>query len=63
LRSATWRFATAEKFAAYASGGKTRFGPVRPDVNRYLKWALFEAVMRRSRRGAACYHLDHERTI
>src|SRR5207249_4750177 len=40
------RFATAEKLAAYAgttprvhaSGGKTRFGRLRPDVNRYLKW-------------------------
>jgi transposase len=46
------RFATAEKLAAYAgttprvhaSGGKTRFGPCRPDVNRYLKWAFVEAA-------------------
>jgi transposase len=46
------RFATAEKLAAYAgttprvhaSGGKTRFGPSRPDVNRYLKWAFVEAA-------------------
>jgi transposase len=46
------RFATAEKMAAYAgatprvhaSGGKTRFGPSRPDVNRYLKWAFVEAA-------------------
>ena len=46
------RFATAEKLAAYAgttprvhaSGGKTRFGPSRPDVNRYLKWAFLEAA-------------------
>ncbi len=46
------RFATAEKLAAYAgtsprvhaSGGKTRFGPPRPDVNRYLKWAFVEAA-------------------
>jgi transposase len=46
------RFATAEKLAAYAgttprvhaSGGKIRYGPVRPDVNRYLKWAFFEAA-------------------
>ena len=46
------RFATAEKLAAYAgttprvhaSGGKTRFGPSRPDVNRYLKWAFIEAA-------------------
>jgi len=42
----------AEKLAAYAgttprvhaSGGKTRFGPSRPDVNRYLKWAFGEAA-------------------
>ena len=41
-----------EKLAAYAgatprvnaSGGKTRFGPSRPDVNRYLKWAFVEAA-------------------
>ena len=46
------RFATAEKLAAYAgttprvhaSGGKARFGRLRPDVNRYLKWAFVEAA-------------------
>ena len=46
------RFARAEKLAAYAgatprvhaSGGKTRFGPSRPDVNRYRKWAFVEAA-------------------
>ncbi len=46
------RFATAEKLASYAgttprvhaSGGKTRFGRLRPDVNRYLKWAFVEAA-------------------
>ncbi|HEX2648008.1 MAG TPA: IS110 family transposase [Candidatus Dormibacteraeota bacterium] len=46
------RFATAEKLAAYAgttprvhsSGGKTRYGHLRPDVNRYLKWAFVEAA-------------------
>ena len=46
------RFATAEKLASYAgttprvhaSGGKTRFGPSRPDVNRYLKWAFVKAA-------------------
>src|SRR5437870_6848945 len=46
------RFHTAEKLAAYAgttprvhaSGGKSRFGPSRPDVNRYLKWAFVEAA-------------------
>src|SRR6059036_312890 len=46
------RFARAEKLAGYAgttprvrsSGGKTRYGPLRPDVNRYLKWAFIEAA-------------------
>lgn len=46
------RFPTGEKLAAYAgttprvhsSGGKTRYGPLRPDVNRYLKWAFIEAA-------------------
>lgn len=46
------RFATAEKLAAYAgttprvhsSGDKTRFGKLRSDVNRYLKWAFVEAA-------------------
>ncbi len=46
------RVARAEKLAGYAgttprvhaSGGKTRFGPSRPDVNRYLKWAFVEAA-------------------
>ncbi len=46
------RFASTEKFAAYggttprvhASGGKTRFGPLRSDVNHYLKWAFVEAA-------------------
>jgi transposase len=46
------RFATAEKLAGYSgttprvksSGGKTRFGQLRPDVNRYLKWAFVEAA-------------------
>lgn len=45
------RFATAECFASYsgttprvhASGDKTRYGKLRPDVNRYLKWAFIEA--------------------
>ena len=52
------RFAGAEKLAAYAgttprvhaSGGKTRFGPARSDVNRYLKWAFVEAA------NAICLH-------
>ena len=46
------RFATAEKLAGYAgttprvhaSGGTTRVGPARPDVNRYRKWAFVEAA-------------------
>ncbi len=46
------RFPTGEKFASYAgkvprvhsSGGRTYYGKVRPDVNRYLKWAFTEAA-------------------
>jgi transposase len=46
------RFPDAEHLATYAgttprvhsSGGKTRFGPTRSDVNRYLKWAFTEAA-------------------
>jgi len=46
------RFASAEHLAAYAgttprvhaSGDRTRYGRTRPDVNRYLKWALAEAA-------------------
>jgi len=46
------RFATAEKLASYAgkvprvnsSGGRTYYGRVHPDVNRYLKWAYTEAA-------------------
>jgi transposase len=45
------RFATAERLASYAgttprvhsSGDKTRYGRLRSDVNRYLKWAFVEA--------------------
>ena len=45
------RFASAGRLASYAgttprvhsSGGKTRYGKLRPDVNRYLKWAVIEA--------------------
>ena len=54
------RFPMDEKLAGYAgttprvrsSGGKTRYGPLRPDVNRYLKWAFIEAanVVCRTRR-------------
>ena len=46
------RFACAQRMASYAgttprvhsSGGKTRYGKLRPDVNRYLRWALVEAA-------------------
>jgi transposase len=46
------RFASGERLASYAgttprvtsSGGKTRYGPSRADVNRYLKWSLMEAA-------------------
>src|SRR5262245_46186564 len=46
------RFLSAERLAGYsgttprvhASGGKTRYGRLRPDVNRYLKWAYVEAA-------------------
>jgi len=45
------RFPDAEHLASYAgttprvhsSGGKTRYGKLRSDVNRYLKWAFVEA--------------------
>jgi len=45
------RFASAERFASYsgvtprvhASGGKVRYGRVRPDTNHYLKSAFSEA--------------------
>jgi len=46
------RFARSEQLAAYAgavprvheSGGHRRYGPLRSDVNRYLKWAFVEAA-------------------
>lgn len=46
------RFASAERYASYAgttprvhaSGGKVRYGRLRPDVNHYLKWAYVEAA-------------------
>ena len=45
------RFPSAEHLASYAgttprvqaSGGRVRYGRLRPDVNRYLKWAFAEA--------------------
>lgn len=52
------RFARGEQLAAYAgtvprvqeSGGRRRYGPVRSDVNTYLKWAFVEAA------NAICQH-------
>ncbi len=46
------RFASAEHMASYAgttprvhsSGDKLRFGRLRPDINRYLRWAFVEAA-------------------
>lgn len=46
------RFSRGERLASYcglvsredSSGGKIRFGPVRRDVNVYLKWAFVEAA-------------------
>jgi len=46
------RFAEAARLASYAgttprvkaSGDKLRYGQLRPDVNRYLKWAFIEAA-------------------
>ncbi len=46
------RYSSAGQFASYAgttprvhsSGGKTRYGSLRSDVNRYLKWAYVEAA-------------------
>lgn len=46
------RFPRAENLASYAgttprvhsSGGKTRYGQLRGDVNRFLKWAYMEAA-------------------
>lgn len=46
------RFPGADRFTAYAgttprikaSGGKVRFGRLRSDTNRYLKWAFIEAA-------------------
>ena len=46
------RFPSAQHLASYAgttprvnaSGGKTHYGQLRPDVNRYLKWAFLQAA-------------------
>jgi len=45
------RFSSPERLASYsgvtprvhASGGKVRYGRLRPDTNHYLKWAFSEA--------------------
>ena len=56
------RFGNAERFASYSgttprvysSGDKTRYGRLRADVNRYLKWAFVEAA------NVVCmHHLRH----
>jgi transposase len=55
------RFARADKLAAYggtvprihSSGGRTRYGQLRSDVNHYLKWALVEAA------NTVCLHRGH----
>lgn len=56
------RFPSAEHLAGYsgttprvqASGGRVRYGRLRPDVNRYLKWAFAEAA-----NAVAVNHLRH----
>jgi transposase len=63
------RFARPQEFASYAgttprvhaSGGKTRYGSLRPDVNRYLKWAFVEAANTscRVRRRYPHRHVSH----
>lgn len=78
------RFATAEKLARYAgkvprvssSGGRTYYGKVRLDVNRYSKWAFTEAanaiVLQQERRPDShvvclyqrvCRHKSHAKAI
>jgi len=55
------RFPDAAHLAGYAgttprvdaSGGKVRFGRLRPDVNHYLKWAYLEAA------NVICRHQQH----
>lgn len=67
------RFPSAAHLASYSgtvprvhsSGGKTRFGQLRGDVNRYLKWAFVEAAnvvsMNRRRRPARYVERLYER--
>jgi hypothetical protein len=51
---------TRLKNRIHASGGKVRLGPLRSDVNRYLKWAFFEAASTVSlnRRRCALRHVS-----
>lgn len=63
------RFPRPQELASYAgttprvhaNGGKTRHGPLRPDVNRYLKWAFVEAANTscRVRRRYPHRHVSH----
>jgi len=56
------RFPSAEHLAAYAgtvprvhaSGDKTRYGPLRNDINHYLRWAFVEAA-----NADSIHHLRH----
>jgi len=58
------RFPSAARFASYAgttprvhaSGGRTRYGKTRMDVNHYLKWAYTEAGSTASRFAAQWRH-------
>ena len=62
------RFPTAARFASYvgttprvhSSGGRTRYGQLRADVNRYLKWAFTEAAnsVAENRRRYPCRHVS-----
>jgi transposase len=67
------RFATPQKLHAYAglipsthsSGGKTFHGPITRQGNRYLRWAMVEAVWpaRRSDRSIGKFFNEHEARI
>jgi transposase len=56
------RFPSAEHLASYAgtvprvraSGDKTRYGPLRNDINHYLRWAFVEAA-----NAVSIHHLRH----
>jgi transposase len=63
------RFPSAQQYASYAgttprvhsSGGKTRYGRCRQDVNHYLKWAYVEAASNLSHRNSRAY--PHARAL